>query len=593
MKLVRLYANKNFHNIKFQTTGLNVVLGCITNKNINTKDTHNLGKTLLCDVIDFMMLKQVKKDFFLKKYTVFSDCYFFLEILLDNQSYLVVRRSVNDPNKICFRNSTISLEDFDIGIDEWDYEDLPFSEAVTQFNKYLNFSIATDISYRKYIDYFLRHQADYLDVFHLSKYKGKASSWKEFLIELFGYDNHLIKEKQEIDEEIDEKKAERTYLKNRTSENENKDSLKALIELKEQELKERKQLIDEIDFSEEDTKEHKVLIERIDAQLQIQNTRFYELRRDIERISNSLNTEIKQVDINELKEVFEDAKISFPNEVYIQFNDLVEFNRKISNERNEYLQRQLQEMKNELPKVNDSINELQRDRKKSLAFLTETNSYEKYKEIQSRISEIESQINSLKIQYDKISGYQSEIQLINEQIATLNVKRANIISDTEKMLQEGKHAQIRNIFNSIIKDILNVNGIISLNLNNNGNIDFEAKIQNPKTLDVTSKDNGSSYRKLLCMAFDISLLINYHSESFFKFTYHDGALEALDDRKKILFLNKSRKICKDFGLQHIITIIDSDLPYNPDGTLFELKEEEICLTLSDKNSEDKLFTIEF
>ena len=72
MKLVRLYANKNFHNIKFQTTGLNVVLGCVTNKNINTKDTHNLGKTLLCDVIDFMMLKQVNKDFFLKKYTVFS-----------------------------------------------------------------------------------------------------------------------------------------------------------------------------------------------------------------------------------------------------------------------------------------------------------------------------------------------------------------------------------------------------------------------------------------------------------------------------------------------------------------------------------------
>ena len=67
MKLVRLYANKLFKNIEFSETGLNIVLGRITNKAINDKDTHNLGKTLLCDLIDFMLLKKVdnKKEFFL------------------------------------------------------------------------------------------------------------------------------------------------------------------------------------------------------------------------------------------------------------------------------------------------------------------------------------------------------------------------------------------------------------------------------------------------------------------------------------------------------------------------------------------------
>ena len=595
MKLVRLYANKLFKNIEFSETGLNIVLGRITNKAINDKDTHNLGKTLLCDLIDFMPLKKVdnKKEFFLTKNKIFAGCFFFLEISLDNGSYLVIRRSIDRPTKINFKESILPLDSFDININEWDFEELSFQTAVKQLNSYLNFNVVTDFSYRKYINYFLRHQADYLEVFHLSKYKGKNFLWKEFLIELFGYSNRLLQEKEQLETEITSKKSEITFLANRTITDGDKDSIKALIELKEQELCDRKKLINEIDFSKEDTDEHKKLVERIDAQLQVNNSELYALDRDIERISISLTHEIKQIDITELKAIFEETQVIFPNDVYIQFQDLLEFNKKLSSERNGYLKEQLIEMRKKLPEVKKNISNLQAERKNALSFLTETDSFEKYKEIQERISDIEVQINSLRTQYDKITGYQSEIQNLNEEIAALTVKKTNIIADIARMLQEGKHASIRNIFNEIIKDVLNVNGIISLNLNNSGNIEFEAKIQNPKTLSMTSKDNGASYKKLLCIAFDLSLMINYHNESFFKFAYHDGALEALDDRKKISFINTSRELCTQYGLQHIITLIDSDLPHNTDGSIFEFKEEEICLTLSDKDASHKLFTIDF
>ena len=595
MKLVRLYSNKLFHNIKFSETGLNIVLGRITNKTINDKDTHNLGKTLLCDLIDFMLLKKIenKKEFFLTKNNIFAGYFFFLEILLDSGSYLVIRRSADKPTKINFKESILPLNDFDISINEWDFEDLSFQKAVKQLNSYLNFNVVTDFSYRKYINYFLRHQADYLEVFHLSKYKGKNFLWKEFLIELFGYNNKLLQEKEQLESEITSKKNETTFLANRTITDGNKDSIKALIELKEQELFDRKRLINEIDFSKEDTDEHKKLVERIDAQLQLNNSELYALNRDIERISISLTHEIKQIDIAELKTIFEETQVIFPNDVYIQFQDLLEFNKKLSEERNEYLKEQLIRMRRKLPEVKKSISILQAERKNALSFLTETDSFEKYKELQEKISDIEVQINSLRSQYDKITGYQSEIQKLNEDIAALNVRKTSVIADIAKMLQEGKHASIRNIFNAIIKDVLNVNGIISLNLNNSGNVEFEAKIQNPETLSMTSKDSGASYKKLLCIAFDLSLMINYHNKNFFKFAYHDGALEALDDRKKISFINTSRALCTQYGLQHIITLIDSDLPHNADGSTFEFKEEELCLILSDKDPSGKLFKIEF
>ena len=353
MKLLRLYSNKLFHNIKFSETGLNIVLGRITNKTINDKDTHNLGKTLLCDLIDFMLLRKIenKKEFFLTKNNIFAGYFFFLEILLDSGSYLVIRRSADKPTKINFKESILPLNDFDISINEWDFEDLSFQKAVKQLNSYLNFNVVTDFSYRKYINYFLRHQADYLEVFHLTKYKGKNFLWKEFLIELFGYNNKLLQEKEQLESEIMSKKNETTFLANRTITDGNKDSIKALIELKEQELFDRKRLINEIDFSKEDTDEHKKLVEKIDAQLQLNNSELYALNRDLERISISLTHEIKQIDIAELKTIFEETQVIFPNDVYIQFQDLLEFNKKLSEERNEYLKEQLIRMRKKLPEV--------------------------------------------------------------------------------------------------------------------------------------------------------------------------------------------------------------------------------------------------
>ena len=68
MKLSRLYSNDDrFHSIVFND-GMNLVLGKVTNTQETSKDSHNLGKSTLASLLDFMMLKQVGKDFFLKKY---------------------------------------------------------------------------------------------------------------------------------------------------------------------------------------------------------------------------------------------------------------------------------------------------------------------------------------------------------------------------------------------------------------------------------------------------------------------------------------------------------------------------------------------
>lgn len=594
MKLVKLYSNNSeFHNIKFAENELNVVLGKITNKTILDKDTHNLGKTLLGSLIDFLLLRKKTNDFFLFDNEVFQSFIFYLEIHLDDDSYLLIRRSVMDATKISFRKAALVLDSFNTNINNWDYENLSFTKAVNQLQDYLGFDVVPDCSYRKSLNYFLRQQADYNEVFHLSKFKGSDYDWKKLLFKLLGYDDSLIQAKKNIDDKIEEKNAEIEFLQNRTGVNNDSTSIADLIALKNAELEEKQKLVDAMDFSKEDSAEHRNLVDKIDTQLQIANTEYYKLERDIDRISNSLKAQIAQIDLNNMREIFEESRILFPNEVYIQFENLIDFNTKLSTERNHYLQEQLKEMQDKLPVVKGNILDLQKQRQEALAFLTETNSYDKYKEIQSRISDLNMQVSSLKASYEQVSGYKNDIQKLHLDIAELDKELINNKAETSIMLQNAKHAPIRNCFNQIILDILNVNGIISLDINKNGNIEYIAKIQNSKTLELTSKGNGNSYRKLLCIAFDLALLINYHDKKYYKFVYHDGALEGLDDRKKFAFIKESRDICTKYGIQQIITVIDSDLPLNSDGSVFEFQNKEICLILSDKNPSQKLFGIEF
>jgi uncharacterized protein YydD (DUF2326 family) len=182
--------------------------------------------------------------------------------------------------------------------------------------------------------------------------------------------------------------------------------------------------------------------------------------------------------------------------------------------------------------------------------------------------------------YDTLESKDKEI---NQNIKSIN-----------DQIKLQKHSDIRRIFNSFIKEILASNAILSLKLNKEGNVEYDASIQRPDDLTITEEDYGTSYRKLLCIAFDISLILNYRNQSFYRFSYHDGALEALDNRKKLLFIQALRRICSDSNIQQIITLIDSDLPKSTTHQPIQFENNEYILTLSDEEDDSgRLFGFSF
>ena len=119
-----------------------------------------------------------------------------------------------------------------------------------------------------------------------------------------------------------------------------------------------------------------------------------------------------------------------------------------------------------------------------------------------------------------------------------------------------------------------------------GNLEFKAEILD-ESGNATSADHGHTYRKLLCIAFDLAVLRAHLDEKFPRFVYHDGVFESLDDRKKENLLSVIRRYA-EFGLQPIITLIDSDLPTRTDSVPVFI-DNEIILTLNDENEQGRLF----
>lgn len=586
MKLVKIFSDGQFKNVIFNDE-YNIVLATIHDKE-NKKNTHNLGKTSLLIVIDFLLLSKFSNKSPILSNKIFENQTFYLEILLNSGEYLVIKRGLTEPSKISFRISNEPLADFKEPA-QWDETRMPFEAARKYLNSHLKYDVLSDWSYRKSISYFIRTQKDYDDVFQLNKFKGKHITWKPFVFDLLGFNGSLIKQKLECDERIEAKKKEINILQHQASVNiAEKDKILGLIDIRTEEKKKVEEEIDRFNFYTKDSGVTKELIDSIDSQLQSLNAERYKLGYEIRKIESSLEQVSTVVRLDKLKELYTEVGIFFPETLSKKYDELERFTQAISSEREKYLRENLIILKREYEDIDAKIKFKEKERSNRIVMLTEVDAYDKFKIYQKDLANIEGEINLLREKLRLIDNS----SIIEEEIENLQEQKKLFISEIRDAINKRAHAEINRIFNQIITEIVGTNAIISIKQNTDGNVEFEADYQTSTQI-TTSEADGTSYKKLLCVAFDLALLIHYSNHSFYRFVYHDGVLEGLDDRIKQRLLNVTQRLCKEYNLQYILTLIDSDIPRDIKGDGYKFPIAAICLNLDDKNDQGKLFERSF
>ncbi len=595
MKLSRLYSNKSelFEPVDF-VAGLNVVMAEIRLPENRDKDTHNLGKTTLGRLLDFGFLAGRDPKFFLFKHLDrFKDFVFFLEIELQDASYVTVRRSVEDASKISFKKHQAGHQDFAaLPMSEWDHQYVPFDRARDLLDGLLDLRALKPWSFRKGLGYLLRSQDDFRDVFHLRKFQAAHADWKPFLAHILGFDAPLIVQHYNKEAELTQKQTTAQTIKDELGGSiEDISKIEGLLLLKQKEAEKKQKLLDAFDFRAQDKDRTKQVVDDVDERISVLNAERYSLNQNKKKILASLEEDQILFNPDEAQRLFEEVGVLFKGQIKKDFQQLIAFNKAITDERRGYLQEERTEVEAELKRINAELNALGKKRSEMLSFLSGTDVFTKYKQVSDDMVTLRADITSLERQ----RGFLHRLQELRTDIRALTEERGHLQTQIEVDVERQNSDKnslfsvIRLFFSEIVEEVINRKALLSVSPNKEGHLEFKAEILD-ESGNATSADLGHTYRKLLCIAFDMAILRAHIEDKFPRFVYHDGVFESLDDRKKENLLTVIRRYA-DLGLQPTITLIDSDLPVRTEKNELVFSKEEIVVSLHDENEQGRLFKI--
>lgn len=588
MKITKIYANKSqFTPITFRD-GFNVIYGDVVAKPSRVEGKpheHNIGKTSLVRLIDFMLLKKVsKKSIFVKHEKKLSDWIFFMEIKLNSGKYITIKRGIAQNTKISFKEHYSENQDF-TKEKEWDHIDLSLHSQLDDvnptkiLNDYLAFDVLPDYGYRAALGYFLRDQDSYRQVFEIEKFaKSVHSDWKPMLFELLGFDPRNMIEKYGLDSN---KKDDERYIARLQLDQESDEvyRIRAAIEAKKRDRDEVKEKADSFNFFEQEQGINIELVQETEAEIASLNKKEYRLNYEIEQIQESLDSATNApVDFEEIKKLFEESQIYFSESLSESYESVIHFSEQITSERNKYLLNELKNIQEEAKTIKKRLSALNQSRAEALSLLGEKDTFVKYKAYQKEFVRIEAEIAKYEAQLqnaETIENYTASLERTKDEIKHTS-------DQLKEQLDEGSedYTGIAALFQSLFKVIMGYTALLIVQPNSSGNIDFDTSVLD-ESQDLTGQGDGHTANKALCASFVMAVLAHYAQNSFFKFTYLDGVLESWGNNPKESFLSLARTYTEQYDIQLIVSVIKSDIPVT-----FEFKKGEIRRTLSER---DRLF----
>ena len=594
MRLSQIYCNRpnEFGPIRFNP-GVNVVLGEIRLPENRDKDTHNLGKTTLALLLNYCLLRKRSREFFLfKQEHLFSGFIFFLELETLTGEFLTIRRSVDNNTRIAFKRHAEPLENLiDLEDADWDHMDIPFERAKQILDGLLDLRAIKPWDYRLPVSYALRTQRDFNDVFQLDKFRGSHADWKPYIAQLLGLDAVLVRTNYDITGQIAALESEISALRSELlGLDGGVDAVEGLLTLKVEEADSLNARITEFDFRLADSQVNKELVDELDQAIATANQQRYYRSANREKITQSLQQHDVLFDPGSAAQLFKEAGQVFPGQLHKAYDDLIRFNRAITDERRGYLAEELKVLDTEARALESRLSDLNQRRNEALAFLRDTDSMHKYRQLNQTLVGMRTEIERLTTQRDAYLRLREKDRARIRLQAQRDQIRQQLEDDIEAQAQtKGRYQTIRKYVNEITREVVDRNALVSTRLNQQGNIEFAAEYLGADGR-PSSEDQGKSYRQLLCAAFDLAVARALLDAPYIRFLYHDGLLEGLDNRKKRNLIDTLRRFA-GYGIQQIVTIIDSDLPVSDNGERLGFLPGEVILTLHDEGPQGRLFRI--
>jgi uncharacterized protein YydD (DUF2326 family) len=246
-------------------------------------------------------------------------------------------------------------------------------------------------------------------------------------------------------------------------------------------------------------------------------------------------------------------------------------------------------LKVKISKLEQDNGSLSKRRMEILQVLGGTDSLQKFKDLQRQIDQDRANLTLMETKASKLEG----LIAIQDRVRHNKAHAEELTATIQQMIHQGseRYAEIQLNFSRIIKEVTQRTALLYVDQNGEGNLDFHAEFNDDATDLHTEESRGTSFRQLLCIAFDLAILISHAKEPFFHFVYHDGGLERLQNKLKLALLKVIRETCAEHGIQYMFSAISEDIPTSEDTSGVSPTPDEIVLTLDDSGDSGRLFKI--
>jgi uncharacterized protein YydD (DUF2326 family) len=567
MKLLSLRStNPNFKTLEFKD-GLNVLAGI--QRSNEKKDTYNgVGKSFSLNLLHLMFGGKIRS--YPKRISEFLAEYgtFFLDFEHRDKPYSI-EKNFSKPSYV-LNGKVVTAKD---------YPD--------ELRKIFLSGCDEGISFKQVFNVFCRRYGGgyYSDIL---KQQGQPSAdYHQMYLNLYllGLDMSLVRRKAVVKERLKELRETRKVVQNyekaldRSNTKDVKEELDRLVADKDKFI-----IAQNYDAIEREADERTRELNEIRDRIHDLNERM------IRKLSNIDSTRSVDIDVERVKQIYDEANFFFEGKVVHRLREASEFHKNLVRSRIKRLNQEIENLRTETAYLDDELNRKAVIRDGLLKNLDSSGALSEYNSIVDRIRTLGDQIHDLNKYKNVIDGFRAEE-------SELAVKNAEIQADSIKYLSEIEdyRESLENRFRQLVKSFYRNNGgSFGIQSTQDAKYLFGVSAHIPRDL-----SQGVGEVKIFCYDF---LLFQLNPE-LLGFIAHDGCIfSEMDPRQKSMIFKVAMDHVQSYDLQYFVNIGQASLEevLDEEGSIGLLSDEEkrevkhsVIMTLYDNDPQNWLFGTRF
>jgi uncharacterized protein YydD (DUF2326 family) len=285
--------------------------------------------------------------------------------------------------------------------------------------------------------------------------------------------------------------------------------------------------------------------------------------------------------VDEIQRIYEEAGIVFGDKVKIQLDEVINFHKTLLSNRREYLQEEMEKLRNEISYLHKEIERLTELRAKSLQILQSHGALEEYTMLQAR--------------YSKLVQLYEDAESRKEAASKIEERKSKNLIETQKLLllarndyNERKSTRERavSLFRKNTEFLYQESGLLTIKIKDTGYA-FDIEIR-------SAKSQGVNYMKVFCydlLIAELGATRKCHPD----FLIHDSTIfDGVDERQIALALKLAIQKCDEIGLQYICLMNSDTIPKSEfDEHFLSTFMDSVVLRLDDSTDTGGLLGFRF